>query len=59
MPIFKEVGHPVKKIYKKFYNFDLGNDLTPFNLVLSTDDLDPDQVFHGVRLVIDRLVIKT
>jgi len=45
-----------RQIYKSLYGFDLGNDLTPFNLVLATDELDPDDVFYAVSLVTDRLV---
>lgn len=45
-----------RQIYKKLYSFDLGHDLTPFNLVLATDELEPDEVFHAVCLVTDRLV---
>jgi len=45
-----------RQIYKKLYGFNLGQDLTPFNLVLSTDGLDPDDVFYAVCLVTDRLV---
>ena len=45
-----------RQIYKNLYGFDLGHDLSPFNLVLSTDELDPDEVFHAVCSVTDRLV---
>ena len=45
-----------RQIYKSLYGFDLGHDLTPFNLVLATDELDPDDVFYAVSLVTDRLV---
>ena len=45
-----------RQIYKSLYGFDLGNDLSPFNLVLATDDLEPDDIFHAVCLVTDRLV---
>jgi CMP/dCMP kinase len=45
-----------RQIYNDLYAFDLGHDLTPFNLVLATDDLDPDDVFYAVSVVIDRLV---
>ena len=45
-----------RQIYKSLYGFDLGNDLTPFNIVLATDELDPDDVFYAVCLVTDRLV---
>ena len=45
-----------RQIYKSLYGFDLGHDLTPFNLVLATDELDYDDVFYAVSLVTDRLV---
>jgi cytidylate kinase len=45
-----------RQIYKSLYGFDLGHDLTPFNLVLATDELDPDDVFYAVLLVTDHLV---
>jgi len=45
-----------RQIYKNLYGFDLGNDLSPFNLVLATDELNPEEVFHAVCLVTDRLV---
>lgn len=45
-----------RQIYKKLYNFDLGYDLSPFNLVLATDELKPEEVFHALCLVTDRLV---
>lgn len=47
-----------RQIYKNLYGFDLGNDLSPFNLVLATDDLNPEEVFHAVCLVTDRLVFR-
>ncbi|UCC58484.1 MAG: cytidylate kinase family protein [Candidatus Bathyarchaeum sp.] len=52
----REKDEKTRKIYKSLYGFDLGHDLSPFNLVLATDDLDPDDVFHAVCLVTDRLV---
>jgi cytidylate kinase len=51
-----EKDEQTKQIYKNLYGFDLGNDLSPFNLVLATDELEPDEVFHAVCLVTDRLV---
>jgi cytidylate kinase len=51
-----EKDERTRQIYKSLYGFDLGDDLTPFNLVLSTDELDPDDVFYAVSLVTDRLV---
>jgi cytidylate kinase len=51
-----EKDERTRRIYKSLYGFDLGNDLSPFNLVLATDDLEPDEVFHAVCMVTDRLV---
>jgi cytidylate kinase len=53
-----EKDERTRQIYKNLYGFDLGNDLTPFNLVLATDDLNPNEVFYAVSLVTDRLVFR-
>jgi cytidylate kinase len=53
-----EKDEKTRKIYKNLYGFDLGNDLSPFDLVLATDDLEPDDVFQAIILVTDRLVFK-
>lgn len=52
----KEKDEKTRTIYKSLYGFDLGHDFSPFNLILSTDELEPDEVFHAVRLVTDRQV---
>jgi cytidylate kinase len=52
----KEKDERTRQIYTGLYGFDLGHDLSPFNLVLATDELDSDEVFHAVCLVTDRLV---
>jgi cytidylate kinase len=51
-----EKDEQTRQLYKNLYGFDLGNDLSPFNLVLATDELNPDEVFHAVCLVTDSLV---
>jgi cytidylate kinase len=51
-----EKDEQTRQIYKNLYGFDLGDDLSPFNLVLSTDELEPHEVFNAVCLVIDRIV---
>jgi len=56
LKVLKEKDERTKVIYKSLYGFDLGNDFSPFNLILDTDELDVDEVFHAVCLVIDRLV---
>jgi cytidylate kinase len=52
----KEKDEKTRAIYKSLYGFDLGRDLSPFNLILSTDELEPDEVFHAVKMVTDRLI---
>lgn len=52
----EEKDENTRQIYKNLYGFDLGYDLSPFNLILSTDDLEPEEVFYAVYLVIDRLL---
>ena len=53
-----EKDEKTKKIYKNLYGIDLGHDLSPFDLVLATDDLEPDDVFQAITLVTDRLVFR-
>ena len=52
----KEKDEKTREIYKSLYGFDLGHDFSPFDLVLATDEINPDEVFHAVSLVTDRLV---
>jgi cytidylate kinase len=54
----KEKDKKTKVIYKNLYGFDLGNDFSPFDFILVTDELDVDEVFRAVCLVVDRLVFR-
>jgi cytidylate kinase len=54
----KEKDEKTRAIYKSLYCFDLGRDLSPFNLILSTDELEPDEVFYAVKMVTDRLIFE-
>lgn len=51
-----EKDEKTRQIYRRLYGFELGYDFSPFNLVLATDGLEPDEVFYAVYLVTDRLV---
>ena len=42
-----------KAIYKKLYNFSLGEDFAPFHLILDTDNLNAAEVFKVLCEVID------
>lgn len=46
-----------KAIYKKIYGFDLGEDFKPFDFILDTDNLEGEEVFQIVCMVIDNVVL--
>ena len=54
----KEKDEKTRIIYKKLYGFDLGKDFSPFNTILDTNELDADEVFHVLCMVLERLYIK-
>jgi cytidylate kinase len=56
--VLEEKEETTKAIYKRLYGFSLGEDFSPFDLILDTDKLDADEVFCTVSFVIDRLVFK-
>ncbi len=45
-----------KAIYKSLYGFTLGEDLTPFDFVLDTDNLNANEVYEVLCQVIDKVV---
>lgn len=52
----REKDAKTKVIYKDLYGFDLGEDFSPFDMILDADDLSADEVFETLCLVVDRLV---
>ena len=46
-----------KAIYKSLYGFILGEDLTPFDFVLDTDNLTANEVFEVLCRVMDNLLL--
>jgi cytidylate kinase len=52
----KEKEAKTKAIYNKLYGFHLGEDFAPFNLILETDNLNPEEVFKILCKVIDNIV---
>jgi cytidylate kinase len=46
-----------KTIYKKLYNFSLGEDFAPFHLILDTDNLKAEEVFKVLCELIDNFVV--
>lgn len=54
----KSKEEKTKAIYKRLYGFSLGEDFTPFYLILDTNNLDREEVFHVLCLVMDNIVLK-
>ena len=53
----KEKDEKTRRIYHDLYGFELGGDFSPFNLVLDVNQLDAEEVFKTLCLVVDRLVL--
>jgi cytidylate kinase len=47
-----------KAIYKRLYGFSLGEDFTPFHLILDTERLTAEEVFHVLSLVLDKIIFE-
>jgi len=54
----KRKEEQTKAIYKKLYGFSLGEDFTPFDLILDTDNLKAEEVFQILCMVIDNIVLQ-
>ena len=57
LKVLKEKEDRTKAIYKKLYGFALGEDLSPFDLILDTDNLSANQVFEVLCKVISNVVL--
>jgi cytidylate kinase len=55
--VLEEKESRTKAIYQKLYGFVLGEDFTPFDLVLDTDKLNADEVFEVLCRVISNVVV--
>jgi cytidylate kinase len=56
--VIKEKDGKTRRIYERLYGFKLGEDYSPFDLILDSESLSSDEVFDTLSLVIDRLVLK-
>lgn len=54
----KEKDEKTKRIYKNLYGFDLGEDFSPFDIVLDVNELRADEVFKTLCLVVERLGLR-
>jgi cytidylate kinase len=56
--VIKEKDGKTRRIYERLYGFKLGEDYSPFDLILDSESLASDEAFDTLSLVIDRLVLK-
>ena len=56
--VLEEKEGRTKAIYKELYGFSLGEDLSPFDLVLDTDNLTAQEVFEVLCRVIGNVVLE-
>ena len=54
----KEKDEKTRSIYKSLYGFNLGEDFSPFSFIFDTNELNADEVFRALSMVIDRVVFK-
>ena len=54
--VLEEKEGRTKAIYKELYGFVLGEDLTPFDFVLDTDNLNADEVFEVLCHVVENVL---
>lgn len=57
--VLEEKESRTKAIYKSLYGFVLGEDLTPFDFILDTDNLNAKEVFEVLCQVMDKVVSST
>ena len=58
LQMLKEKESKTKVIYRELYGFNLGEDFKPFDLVLDTDNLNAEEVFHILCNVIENVVLR-
>ncbi|KYH40792.1 MAG: cytidylate kinase [Candidatus Bathyarchaeota archaeon B63] len=54
----REKESRTRRIYERLYGFRLGEDLSPFHLIVDVNLLNRDEVFEALRMVIDRVVLR-
>jgi cytidylate kinase len=57
LKFLREKEARTKRIYKELYGFKLGEDFSPFHLIIDVNLLNKEEVFEALRMVIDRLVL--
>jgi len=57
LKFLREKEARTKEIYRKLYGFTLGEDFSPFHLIIDVNILSKDEVFEALRMTIDRFVL--
>jgi cytidylate kinase len=57
--IIKEQDGRTRQIYESLYGFKLGEDYSPFDLILDSELLSADEVFDVLNYVVERLVLNS
>jgi cytidylate kinase len=55
--MLKDKEASTKAIYRKLYSFSLGEDFTPFHLILDVDNLKASEVFNVLCMVVDNMAL--
>jgi cytidylate kinase len=56
LEVLKNREERTKAIYKRLYGFNLGEDFTPFHLILDTDHLTAEEVLQTIVQVLDKMI---
>jgi cytidylate kinase len=54
----KQKDVKTKQLFKELYGFLLGEDFSPFDLILDVDQMSPAQVFTTLKLAIEQLLLQ-
>jgi cytidylate kinase len=58
LQMLRQKDAKTKQLFKELYGFSLGEDFSPFDLVVDVNQMDSDQVFTTLRLAIERLFLE-
>lgn len=56
--LMRERESKTREIYRRLYGFKLGEDLEPFHVILDVNNLNQEEAFKALCMVIDRIVFK-
>lgn len=58
LKVLRDKEERTKQIYKRLYDFNLGEDFSPFDLILDVSDLPADEVFHAISSIVENLLMR-